>query len=244
MADLLPISLGIARPPPRESREAKSKRSGAGSSGSASLRGKPPKDLQNKIFERDNHTCRCCGFKSRRYQEIHFLNGDLLDFSEDNLATCCIFCAQCFTMDNVGAMRSGVLLWLPEIPQHKLSHIARAIYVGRVSQGPMAEVSRKMLDEIMGRRAEAKARLKTDDPQILAFILKDYLGYGAYARRHEKLAGLRLFPLDRRIRNEDGIEFNQFPQILAYWRSKDGPFGGKAPPQWISIYQEIARKAA
>ena len=36
------------------------------------------------------------------------------------------------------------------------------------------------------------------------------------------------------------LEFNQFPQILAYWRSKNGPFGGKAPTQWKNSYAKIA----
>ena len=141
-------------------------------------------------------------------------------------------------------MRSGVLLWLPEIEQHQLHHIARAIYVARISQGPVAEAARTSLDTLMERREEAKRRISTDDPYILATILSDYLGPQHYQMREKKLNGIRLFPLDRRIIKESDLEFNQFPQILAYWRSKDGPFGGKAPQQWISIYQEIAKKAA
>lgn len=245
---LVPLSLGIARPEPvgKGSRGSKPKKHGTGSpSGPVFRLGQAlPKPLQTKIFERDKFTCRCCGFKSQKYQDIHFLNNDRRDLSEDNLVTACIFCIQCFNLDAVGKMRSGVLLWLPEIEQRALSNIARAIYVARVSQGPMAETARQMLDELMKRRLEAKARLKTDDPQILATILKDYLSYGSYRKRDEKLKGIRLFPLDRRIRSEDGIEFNQFPQILAYWRSKDGPFGGKTPQKWPLIYQNILNRVS
>ena len=61
--------------------------------------------------------------------------------------------------------------------------------------------------------------------------------------RKKKLDGVRIFPLDRRIIKEAELEFNQFPQILAYWRSKAGPFGGKAPTQWISLYQDLANAA-
>ena len=45
---------------------------------------------------------------------------------------------------------------------------------------------------------------------------------------------------------QSDLEFNQFPQILAYWRSKDGPFGGKVPKDWMNIYNEVksASKAA
>ena len=141
-------------------------------------------------------------------------------------------------------MKSGALLWLPEIDQARLHHIARAIYVARVSQGPMADAARKALDALLARRKEAEARISTDNPYILAMVLRDYLGPKPYAEREKKLEGIRLFPLDRRLIQEADLQFNQFPQILAYWRSKDGPFGGKAPPQWIGAYQDILAKVA
>ncbi len=244
--DFLPIALGVNRPITKKAGGAKGKQSGAGSTGSASslADGKIPLDLKNRVLERDGHACRYCGFVSRKYQEINFLNGDRADFSENNLATACIFCQQCFNLDDVAHMRSGVLLWLPEIEQHELHHIARAIYVARISQGPAAEAARKSLDSLMARREEVKKRISTDNPYILTTVLRDYLGAKHYEMRGKKLKGVRLFPLDRRIIKEAELEFNQFPQILAYWRSKDGPFGGKPPAQWIGLYRELAGKAA
>lgn len=243
MAELLPIILGVNRPFPLKA-GAKGKSSGASSAGSASTLVKIPADIRARIFDRDIHTCRYCGFLSRKYQEINFLNGDRTDFSEKNLVTACIFCQQCFCLDEVSQMRSGVLLWLPEIEQAHLHHIARAIYVARISQGPVADAARKALDVLLTRREEVKKRISTDNPYILATVLRDYLGPKHYDARSKKLKGVRLFPLDRRIIKEADLEFNQFPQILAYWRSKDGPFGGKAPPQWISLYKEITGLAA
>ena len=199
--------------------------------------------LKKKIFERDNFTCQCCGFKAQKYQEIHFINHDHTDLNENNLATTCIFCHQCFNLESVNDMRSGVLLWLPEIQQTDLHHMARAIYVARISQGSIAETARKSLDILMMRREEVKKRISTDDPYILATIMQDYLGLKHYEMRKQKLDGVKLFPLDRRIIKEANLEFNQFPQILAYWRAKDGPFSGKTPPQWISIYQNILKTA-
>jgi intracellular multiplication protein IcmJ len=141
-------------------------------------------------------------------------------------------------------MRSGVLIWLPEISQADLHHIARAIYVARISQGPVADAARKALDVLTKRREDAKARLGTDDPFILSSVLKDYISNNAYEARGPKLEGLRLFPLDRRIIREADLEFNQFPQILAYWRSKDGPFGKLQPKQWVDIYANLGLKSA
>lgn len=239
--DLLPIHLGIARPVG----SAKKIKSGAKAKrkSPASL-SKIDKELKEKIFERDDYTCQCCGFQSKKYQEVHFKNSNKADLRESNLATVCIFCYQCFNIQDVPQMRSGALIWLPEISQMKLHHMARAIYVARISQGPMADAARKTLDILMKRREEAKKRLQTDDPYILSLILQDYLSDKSYHMRKKKLEGVRLFPLDRRIIKESDLEFNQFPQILAYWRSKAGPFGGKTPPQWMEIYQDILARAA
>lgn len=236
--DLLPIQLGIARPAPK-----KRKVGGSPSSGNA-----PPQDMnkaeKQKIFERDDHTCRCCGFRSIKFQDVHFIDHDKTNRADNNLATVCTFCHQCFNLQDVNQQKSGALLWLPEIPQYQLNHIARSIYIARISQGGIAEVARKTLDTLMARRLEVQSRLSTDDPNILAMVLGDYLPYGHYAARDERLKGVRLFPLERRIKREKGgMEFNQFPQMLAYWRSKDGPYGGKVPQKWVSLYQNMKHAA-
>ena len=197
-------------------------------------------ELRQKAFQRDDYTCQCCGFKSQKYQDILFADGKKENVKFDNLLTACIYCHQCFDLEKVTQMRSGVLVWLPEIPQAELHHIARAIYVSRISQGSMAETAKAALEKIMGRREEAKARLHTDDPYILSVVMKDFLGPKQYAVRDKKLGGVRLFPLDRRIIKEGDLEFNQFPQILAYWRSKNGPFGGKAPTKWKDFYAKLS----
>jgi intracellular multiplication protein IcmJ len=231
MSGFLPIVLGIARSP-----------------GSAQplneARVRLDAELKQKVFERDGHTCRCCGFKSQKYQDTLYLNGRADDTRMENMVTTCIFCHQCFNLDQVSVMRSGVLIWLPEISQPQLHHIARAIYVARISQGPVAEAARRGLDVLMQRRDEARARLGTDDPFILASVLRDYISGKAYEVRGRKLDGVRLLPLDRRIIKEADLEFNQFPQILAYWRSKDGPFGGLPPKSWLTLYKHVADKAA
>lgn len=230
----IPIIPGIGR----SARDARSSPSAEGDGKSLTP------ELKQKIFERDNHTCQCCGFKSAKYQDIHFLNGSIDDIKPNNMATVCIFCHQCFNLDLVSEMRSGVLIWLPEIEQATLHHIARAVYVARISQGPIADAARRSLDVLMQRRDEVRRRLGTDDPFILATVLKDYISQKSYQGRAAKLEGIRLFPLDRRIIRESDLEFNQFPQILAYWRSKDGPFGGKIPKDWVNLYREINAQAA
>lgn len=219
---LLPIRLGIARKAGGE----KQKRGDA--KGAASL-----DEIRPKILKRDKNTCRFCGFKAGKYQDILILNHDESDLRPANLATTCIFCHQCFHLDKVPAMRSGALIWCPELSQAHINQLAKAIYIARISQGAMADAARKSLDTLMARREEAKIRLGSDDPFILATVLRDYLSGKSYVERIEKLKGVRLLPLDRRIIRQDDLEFNQFPQILAYWRSKDGPFGALPPNKWL-----------
>ncbi len=218
------------------------KKRGAQNSSSApqDATGVLPPEIRQKILMRDKNICQICGFESKKYQDVHFLDNDHHNHKIENLITACIFCHQCFDLDKVDQMRSGVLVWLPEISQTELHHIARAIYVARISQGSMSETAKKALETLMNRREEAKARLHTDDPRVLALVMQDFLLPKHYAMRDQKLEGVRLFPLDRRIIKEGDLEFNQFPQILAYWRSKDGPFGNKVPNQWKNFYAKLA----
>ena len=107
----------------------------------------------------------------------------------------------------------------------------------------MADAARSALDLLMERREQATTRIGTDDPMVLASVLKDFLEDKEYQQRDQKIEGIRLLPLDRRIIKEGDLEFNQFPQILAYWRSKDGPFGSTMPAGWPALFYETRKTA-
>ncbi|MFA7276857.1 MAG: type IV secretion protein DotN [Pseudobdellovibrionaceae bacterium] len=230
----IPLTLGIARPSGNSASKGRKANLGANASVLTP-------EIKRTVFERDSHTCQCCGFRAEKYQEVHFRDQDRRNLSMDNMVTTCIFCHHCYNLDLATQMRSGVLVWLPEISQIDLHHIMRAVYVARISQGPMTEAARTTLDAIMTRREEVRRRIHTDDPYVLTAVLRDFLTGKYYAERNEKLEGVRLFPLDRRLIREADLEFNQFPQILAYWRSKDGPFGGRAPTLWTSLFRETLK---
>ena len=164
----------------------------------------------------------------------------------DNMFTACIFCHQCSSFDMVPEMRSGVLIWLPEIEQTILHHVARDLYRARIMSGPKAGKARHLLQMLIGtdlkggatatRRDEARKRLGSDDPAYLAAKLRDpKTSQGGESAA--VLAGIRLLPLDRRIIREGDLEFNQFPQILGYWRSKAGPFGGEQTYSWLNYLE-------
>lgn len=228
----LPITLGLAEPLGK---------AGGSTAGSSAIAGvEVSEETRTQVFERDGYACQYCGFVSRKYQVVR-VKGEQQKATENanDLVTSCIFCDQCFALDRVAAMKSGVLVWLPEIDQAMLHHIARAIYVARISQGAVADTARRALEVITQRREEAKNRIKTDDPAVLSLVMRSYIDPRAYKNRGGKLEGVRLFPLDRRIISEGDLEFNQFPQILAYWRSKDGPFGAYQPAQWLEDFKNL-----
>ncbi|MEM9477042.1 MAG: type IV secretion protein DotN [Pseudomonadota bacterium] len=181
--------------------------------------------LRRAALTLGHHMCRGCGFKSRKYQEVLAPNGQV--WALDQMQVVCIFCAGVKCIDLVAPQRSGVALYLPEWSQKKLVVVAKAIYVARISQGPIADQARELLDLFMHRRRRAE---KIVGGEATANALLQH--QRAMGPDDVEAGGLRVWPLDRRIIKEADLEFNQFPQILAYWRSKDGPFGSIAPPTW------------
>ena len=183
------------------------------------------------VFQRDDFRCRFCGFRSEKYQQL-LIEGQN-DRDIDSLYTVCIFCHQCFDLKQVAKMRSGVLIWLPEISQAELHHVARDIYRARIMQGLDAKNARLILDFLIKLETandlpvEKSSRqlildlVGTDDPALLTKKLREKQESGVDI--YKLTEGIRLFPLDRRIVQEEDLEYNQFPQILAYWRSKKGP---------------------
>jgi len=204
--------------------------------------------VREAVVERDRHVCRFCGFRALRYQQVALLDGD--DRSLDGMVTACIFCRPCFHLELAVERRSGVLLRLPELSQTALHDLARDLYRARITQGVIADRARRALKHLMTRREGARERLGTDDPaHLLRWLEGDDDGAAPRsavdpppppppADLDTALAEIRLFPLDRRIVREGDLEFNQFPQILAYWRSRNGPYAGirRPDPERIDRY--------
>lgn len=216
--------------------------------------------LKQAVFKRDDHTCRFCGFKAHQYQDVQF-TGKLnmpapaakgakndkpqsITVTSDDYATACVFCSQCFRLEQISRMQSGTVIWLPEMSQADLNNIARAIFIARISQGAVADMARAAFDTLLRRKEEARKRLGTDNPKVLASILQDFLEEREYAARGKKLEGFAILPLDRRVVRQGDLEFNQFPQILSHWRSKDEPLGAYLPKEWPALFFEVKELAA
>jgi intracellular multiplication protein IcmJ len=207
--------------------------SGAEKAGSSKL-----KSLTEKTLKRDDYTCRFCGFRAKQYQRVI----PWVDAGDPPYATICTFCEPCLSLERNGVTGSGLLLWLPEISQVELNHLARAIYVARAEEGTMEGLATRALDSLMIRRTEAKKRLGSDDPLLLATILRESLSKKEVEAAITKLDGIRLLPSEKyMVRGAKG-DANQLPRLAQYWLSKDGPYGQQLPSTWQDNLQKVLAK--
>jgi hypothetical protein len=223
---LYPISLGVGRK--------------SGAKGTVLSDRLPGKSETEKTLHRDGFTCRCCGFTSKRFQRVV---ADPVSVQDDKaFATVCTFCEMALALDRAGPTSGALLIWLPELTQAELNHTLRALYVAKVSKTPLAAAATRTLEVLTARRAEAKKRLGTDDPLILATALIESVDDAAYAARTAKLEGIRLMAGDRYLVRQRGVDVDVFPQMLSFWVGAEGPFGRKPVSEWEKMFESVTAK--
>lgn len=222
-----PITLGV-------------RRTNWSNKGEAATRVADPQAASQAVFERDDHTCKCCGFKAKQWQKVLHLNGNTNDFSDKNVLTTCIFCHQCFDLEEAAKMESGMLIWLPEMSQADLNSLMRAVYVSRRAQGNINKLATKIIDLLYARGEEAKRRLGSDNPEALALVMRDFLTTAQYQHAQKALDGIRLLPLSKRTitspNPNDNATTNEFLIILGYWINN--VFKEVPPQNWTSLFRE------
>lgn len=84
----------------------------------------------DKILKRDNFTCQFCGFQAKDFQEVVNIDGNYSNNKTTNLTTSCVFCAQCYFLENVGVggYGGGTLIYLPEISQSNLNSFCHVLF--------------------------------------------------------------------------------------------------------------------
>jgi intracellular multiplication protein IcmJ len=221
----LPINLGIRRVSDTET--------GAGQ--------KAPKPLDKskteKILKRDDYTCRFCGFRSPKFQRVMFYAAN---DAADPYVTTCTFCEQVNMLERAGMAGSGVLIWLPEIGQAELNHISRAIYMARhAAEETLTAAAQRALDSLLARRNDAKKRLGSDDPIVLVTVLQENLSDADYKAAGAKLTGIRLLPFDKYVMRGPKGDMDQFPHMLKYWASAEGPYAQIPTEKWLDLFKEV-----
>lgn len=198
----------------------------------------PSKSDSEKTLTQDDHACRFCGFRSLRYQRVvSYAGGKTAQF-----VTACTFCDQCIHLERAGITGAGLLIWLPEIGQAQLNHIIRAIYLAQDSETDMAESATRGLEVLTTRRAEAKKRLGSDDPLLLATVMQEMLTQKENAAAAPKIEGIRLLPSDKHVARGLAGDANQFPNMLKYWRSPEGPYARLPLEEWREMFKTAVSK--
>lgn len=105
------------------------------------------KALRRKVLERDEYTCRACGFKSAKYMEVHHFDGKWSDNNPGNLFTLCPLCHSCLHIGLAGIKGMGTLLILKSpIEQARLNAlILRTVEkYGKHAQAAVDEIKRNL----------------------------------------------------------------------------------------------------
>ena len=210
------------------------------------------KHVRKSVLDRDDKTCRFCGFKASSWQEVHHLNDDHHDNRKENLVTACMFCHMIQHIGLAGKNKEAILVWLPEIEQAKLHHIVRSILVvnhwanniiNDKNQNPeikqsaqkMAAASKQLESKFRSREKKAQDLFGTSDPMLLGDMLhmmsNDPATSHLYDNRAQRLQGLRLLPLGRRT--QDGVD--KMPEIVQSWLEKQGPYANLNPRTWLTL---------
>lgn len=169
--------------------------------------------LESQILARDKNTCRYCGFSSDKYQVVVNINHDynVGKSTPDNLATACIFCAQCFFLDGIGHDNNwgGTLVYLPEISQADLNQFTRVLFVSMLRDTPYKSKLQTVYLNLKDRENTVNEIFgpNSSNPYIFGQTLSDS-NLNSEQLQHPILQQLRLLP-DRKC----------FTQEVFYWKT-------------------------
>lgn len=200
----------------------------------------PSKLLHDAVNRRDFGVCAQCGFTSSRYMEIRARVA--APVSVDDYETVCPSCWQVENIDIAARQRSGELVWLPEIEQRELNREMPGIYAARLQAGSgVSDTIKHFLDTVVAKRRKlAFKKLGLADKDGLFKVFKDH-PVGVPEALADLDPGLRLWPLDRMIKHYGDLEFNQYPQMMAFWRSKRGPLEGGSARSVLVVQDWLSR---
>jgi intracellular multiplication protein IcmJ len=168
------------------------------------------KKIKAKVLQRDNDSCRFCGFQSDKYQEVVNIDHNYRNNKPDNLATACVFCAQCFFLDSLTLDNNsgGTIIYLPEISQADLNHFCRILFSALDKESAYKSKLQSAYLSLKERSGPVENCFgpEANDPQVFGQGLID-----AYLEdeqlNHPLLQNLRLLP-----------SRNMFQKQVKYWK--------------------------
>ena len=167
--------------------------------------------IEKKIFARDYNTCRYCGFQANKHQVVVNHDHNYSNNKSKNLVTACIFCAQCFFLDQIGKNNrtGGYVIYLPEMTQADLNHVCRVLFSSLLRDAPYK-------GKLQNTYLSLKDRINTvndifgpnsSNPNIFGQALIDS-NFSAEQLQHSALNSLRILP-----------ERKFFSKEIIYWKT-------------------------
>lgn len=154
-------------------------------------------DVKKRVLQRDNFTCRYCGFYAKEFQEVVNIDQNYKRNTLDNLATACCFCAQCFFVDSAGLDNNtgGNIVHLPEISQADLNNFCRVLYCSLDKDSAYKGKLQAVYMSLKDRSKEVISCFGPDacEPRVFGQGLLD-ANLNKDQLQHEVLRHLRLLP--------------------------------------------------
>lgn len=167
--------------------------------------------IKKKIFARDDNTCRYCGFQADKYQMVVNHDHDYTNNKSANLVTACIFCAQCFFLDQIGKNNKtgGYIIYLPEITQADLNHICRVLFSSLLRDAPYKGKLQNTYLSLKDRNSNVDEIFgpNSSNPNVFGQTLID-ANLANEQLQHTVLSSLRLLP-----------ERKFFAEEIKYWKA-------------------------
>ncbi len=196
-------------------------------------------EVAQQVFARDRHTCRFCDFQAPGHQEVVRLDGGPGRPPLGSVATACPLCHECQYLGRDAVEQAFVVIWLPEVSQAVLNHLARAVHMVLHAYGEPAHMGERPVADappvrsafnayraLAARMEAAQRRIGTTSPRELGAALIG-LPPALASRRKELAGGLRLLSRGRLFR--DGRDV--YPDLLEAWTDQDGACHGLLKPR-------------
>lgn len=163
------------------------------------------KTYEEKVFQRDQYTCRFCGFQAKTDQHIINLDGNYSNNKLENLLTSCCFCAQCFFIESVGVggYGGGTLIYLPELSQTALNALCHVLFCAMTNDTGYKNTAQAIYRgfKFRSQLVEEKFGEGTSDPSIFGHLLIDS-NYTSREKMSSLFCDIRLLPSRAKFRQQ------------------------------------------
>ncbi len=209
--------------------------------------------LRSRVLQLHDFTCQFCGFKAKKWQEVHHLDDNHNNNSIENLVTACSFCHQCHHIGLAGMTNSARLAWIPELSLVEINHMIRSKlilnhWLTKIGQsGQIVEMNRlkaiiTAVDTAVNARCNLiKNEFGSDNPTILGEAIIECAD--VFDNRESRLSGIRLVPTGTLFRGGDGGAMeDKIPTMVESWLEEQGTYKALHPKAWISTFQSYQER--